>query len=176
MTYEPVVSKANYYARWKAGEFGNKPLQWNSLEDLEASGFLGRVNIRSVVPGGEVIIGVNPGDCRNLLAGKDVRSFRFNENMPDERISIQGEVCLNPDLRLLYSHEKAINRVAMRNARHARGLAAVMKLRAGCDAYSYEWIMDLLNAYPGHVVEFSAYQMPVGNCRKNTIIWETRAY
>ena len=42
-----IPTKAECYERYNAGMFGNKPLTWNSPEEIIKSGWSGKVCIRS---------------------------------------------------------------------------------------------------------------------------------
>ena len=40
----------------------------------------------------------------------------------------------------------------------------------------YQQLMDIVEMFPGHVVEFSIYTQPIGRLAKHLIIWEVRNY
>lgn len=177
---EPILNKSIYYRRWLSGEFGNRPMAWSNLKDLEKSSYVGPVNIRHIIPGSpHVKLGIPKSQCRKIIneSGVPENEFKFNEPMPDDTLIIQGEVMEDHrGLWLTYSKEKASMRVAMQNPLHCRGLSAKMLLQQACDSSSYDWIRALLDDFPSHVVEFSVFRSKVGNLQNNTIIWEVRAY
>jgi hypothetical protein len=175
-----VVSKANYFPRWMAGEFGNKPRTWASIRELAQSEYTGLVNIRHIVANSPLMYYNIPksqvaNTIRNSL--RPDSEFRFNEPLPDDRLLLQGEFCYDHQgWHLTYSRDRVPMRVAMRSASNAKGLAARLLLQGSLDATSYDWCQTLLAKYPDHVVEFSAYAYPVGHLHLNTIIWEVRKY
>lgn len=176
----PVNNKSSYYRRWLAGEFGNRPRAWGHIDELEKSSYVGLVNIRSTVAGSTKTTHHVPKSlCRAKLAelGLPIAEAKFNEAMPDESLLIQGELsCDHCGWRLSYSFDKAVMRTAMQNARHVDGIVARVLLGEFCDASSFDDLSALLDEYPDHVIEFSVYRFPVGDCRRNTIVWEVRRY
>lgn len=57
------------------------------------------------------------------------------------------------------------------------GLQAKNLLKGHMDAASYNDVMELLDLYPGHVIEFSVCDRQVGMVPgRNTVIWEVRDY
>jgi hypothetical protein len=40
----------------------------------------------------------------------------------------------------------------------------------------YDWLQELLEIYPDHVIEFSSYSVPVGNLQRCLVVWEVRKY
>jgi hypothetical protein len=176
----PVLTKADYYRRWIAGEFGNRPQVWNSFTDLDQSGYKGFVNIRHRQPGspyfGYALTRTTALDWIKAT-GVPVAEFSFNETMPDDRLLIQGELMEDHrGLCLAYSREPTTMRNAMRNPKQVYGLTARQLLKYYCDPYSYDWLLELLTEFPGHVVEWSTYSVLFGTERKNTAIWEVRKY
>ena len=49
-----------------------------------------------------------------------------------------------------------------------------MLLHHHCDASSFDDLMELLDTYPGAVIEFSTYPFAVGRMNRNMIVWEIR--
>jgi hypothetical protein len=186
----PVLNKDDMWRRWQAGEFGNKPRVWLSLAELSASGYTGPVVVRYKaasakwvayhVPAAEV-----PDKVAEFVAdGADPRLFAFNESVPDPLITLQGEYLRNPPSipgqmpgQLHYSLVPGTHRGSLRDhGRHAGGLEAQGILRRWLDAPSYEWLMELSELYPDHVVEFSTFSRSLGDLRWNTVFWEVRLY
>jgi len=109
--------------------------------------------------------------------GFPVDQYRFNEPMPDESLILQGEVVNKcGKLWLAYCRDKVTMRVALGNLTHVVGLQARMILKGACDATSFVWIEELLERYPNHAIEFSAFEKKVGHLNLNTVIWEVRRY
>jgi hypothetical protein len=61
-------------------------------------------------------------------------------------------------------------------ARQYTGLRAKMLLERYLDPSSLECVEDLLNEWPDHVIEFTAFDRTLGTLRRNTVIWEVRLY
>ena len=174
-----IINKVRMYQHLRAGAFGNTVQQWSSLEDFLRAGphTGGLFSIRSRQVGGRCDYQVPavevPLRCKNWPG-----EFNINPTMPDEKISIQGEVCLQPDLRLFYSTApKAMRRALAESGINCHGIVAKSVLCHYVDPSSYQDILTLLEYYPDHVVEFGAYRMGVGaDPRRNTVIWEVRLY
>ncbi len=187
MNRGPVLTKDDMYRRWTAGEFGNKPRSWMSFAELAASGFDGSVTIRYreasspyvrySVPVGEVPLRLDEF-CQR---GANRELFTFNESMPDEYVSLQGEFLQNTQVSgpwyLHYSTQPGKMRdVLIGSGQHAYGLETKIILLRYMDTDSYEWLQELADLYPEHVVEFSTYSQKVGDLRQNTVFWEVRNY
>lgn len=180
-----VASKPAMYRLWDKDAFGNRLRDWGDVGDLLASGFRGKVGVRDTkrtgnplaslpnVPASEV-----PDFLRRHGATGD--GLRILEGAPDEHQTIQGEVSEMPGgLYVRYAASKMKMREAMASpgVKHARGLDAHLLLRRHLSPASYDDLLDLLDLYPGAVVEFTAFDRPVGRCRtRNAVVWEVRHY
>lgn len=177
---EAVTVKRNYYRRWGDGEFGNKPMSWGTIDALEESSYNGQVNIRHTTPGSEhVKFWVPKSKCRAWIetTGVPASEFRFNEPVPDSKITLQGELLRDHrGLCLLSSKAKLPMREAMRVASTTTGLAARMLLQEACDPESLDWLETLLDRYPQHALEFTTFSSRLGSLHLNTVIWEVRMY
>lgn len=182
-----VDSKADYYRRAETLEFGNKLRVWPNFWEWFNSGYVGGIRFRSrnrgsaaftmgpPIPHGKVI------DAYNDLLwnhGYDAAELLFCEPSPEDRNVIQGEVCRSDrGLELSWSTEPGItNREAMTRANYSTGLAAKMILEAKLDPADFECLMELLDEYPDHVVEFSAFSAELGVLRRRMVVWEVRKY
>ncbi len=68
-------------------------------------------------------------------------------------------------------------RPAMKNPDIATGLKAKIVLEQYLNPSDYDCIMELLDIYQDHIIEFSIFEKFVGNIsHRNTIIWEVRNY
>ena len=120
------------------------------------------------------------------LSFKGIRKedLKFNESAPDDHLLIQGEIIYQPDSRvypdnylLLYSTEKTQMKFALKNAKTASGLKVRIMLEHLMTESSWEDLLDLMEKYPESVIEFSTYDICLGNLPgRNTIIWEVRDY
>jgi len=187
-----IKLKAESYAFYNLGCFGNRAIIWQSLEEIDKSGWKGEVCIRSTkgIPRGQTRFNIPRSDLEEVLKELDKGgiprdSLTFNQAMSDENLTIQGEVMRNHQgLFLLYSRVKKPMNLALReHEERATGLTAKCLLESELWPSSYDDVMELLGyfststAEPSAVVEFSAYNEGVGALRgRNTVIWEVRNY
>lgn len=180
---DAVKTKIDFYERWAKGEFGNRLRVWNSIAEIDPS-YTGPIGIRNKVPGGRW--------CRYAIPQKDLEKVRqefindgapastmtYGEMAPDDKMTLQGELIQTEcGLRLHYSLAKRLMRDALRERSfYVEGIRVYHLLRTYCDGSSYDDLMDLLDNYPGHAIEFSCYTHRLGTCNRNTIIWEVRDY
>lgn len=180
-----VLTKSDYYKRWLQGEFGNRLRAWQSYADLLASDYTGRVGVRYKEPGSPYCrYAVQIADVPSVISafvldGADPAKFTIGEMAPDDCITCQGELQqgLN-SYDLFYStlHGKQMRDALRLEPQWASGARVPRILRHFMDGSSYDDVMELIDSYPDHVIEFSCYDRPVGNCRRNTLIWEVRYY
>lgn len=185
-------SKTEYYRRWFAGEFGNRPQVWATVEELLDSGWNGRVTLRSTevgaylpryqIPVSNVPVEEVPQTVKELSRlGVETCKITVNETMPDERLLIQGELCRSEDGQLAFffsQHPGRCNEALRIDGRSLFGLSARMALEIVRqeDPSSFEDLQLLLELYPEAVIEFSTWSVKVGILCRNTVIWEVRAY
>lgn len=182
-----IKTKAQMYDLYEQGAFGNKLRTWDSVEDLLLSSYTGSVTARYLGDSGgglahyripvEEVLGWMVDEVKSK--GLDPTKVRFNESAPDDRLVIQGEVMrTHKGLVLRYSRMKTMMRKALaEDTNHAYGLEAKLILKSDLMPASYYDIMCLMEQYQDAVIEFSTYEMPVGNGRaRNTAIWEVRHY
>lgn len=182
-----VLSKKEFYQRWGRGEFGNAGLNFPTPEAAQewARTTDGEIAIRTTRAGGgpfcpnlkwyDIPVQIVHLECK----GYSRQEMQFSAMMPDHLIRVQGYVYRGVrGLELDYNLTPGINmRQAMKYPLHAHGLKALEIIRWACDPSDYDDLMALLDEYDDHVVEFTAYQISVGNCpRRNTVIWEVRKY
>lgn len=188
MSRQPVLTKADFYRRWQAGEFGNRLGSWSTLDEAEADGFAGPTfEIRSVIPRWPYFEAYIPwADRRARLAAKVAESgtapelLRVGEDGFGNAHIIQGHVWWprSDQFVLEYTFGQGTLR-----AEHDRGLTPIFNLAARQILHDYLEPVDhdelfiLLEDYPDHVVEFTAYERPLGICPgHHMIIWEVRQY
>lgn len=179
----PVKTKADFYRRFHAGEFGNHGPMWQSLDEYMASGYRGPIAIRTKKRGGR---------CDYWLSRKDVpriaREFEregwgdinFSAMSPHKYNTLQGEIHDGPrGVEGMLSEVKGLPmRPAMADHSFASfGLECRVLLRSSMTIDDYEHLIGLLDRYPGHVVEFAAFSVPWGVIPgMRTVIWEVRHY
>jgi hypothetical protein len=182
----PVRNKVDFYDRFQAGEFGNRPRTWSNYAALQSDPYSGSVVIRYKDPNSPFLTyNVQQSELPSRLTryvevyGAEFIKFRFNEAMPDDHLLIQGELIDQPGgIHLHYSTAPHPMCEALRRyGKHASGLRAKHLLKANLDPDSYEWLYHLLDTYPEHTIEFSTYDRHVGLLEgHNTVWWEVRLY
>jgi len=182
----PITTKDQCYALLHRKALGNTLRMWPSWEAFHESGYSGPTGIRyrGKKGGSGPCVAQIPADmvgnvvCMLVKGGFDIDRMEFTQFPPDEYRTIQGELTENPCLYLHYSFFPAPMRLALaEDGRHATGLAAKMLLQRHLSPASMDDMRELLDLYPGHVVEFTAFSRNVGWARgRNAIVWEVRAY
>jgi len=175
-----IKNKRQMYDLLQAGRFGNIARQWNSLDDLDASGYEGLVSMRSREISNPVrLYHVPKHEMRtavaNLTDAQRMSGLVFSEAPPDHERTIQGEYdghCLT------YSFAPLPMRLAFDQQRlDERGLAARMTLRRHLEPGDFDWLHELLDEFPGSVIEFTAFRVPVGVLPgSKMLVWEVRHY
>lgn len=180
-----IRTKAEMYALYQQGAFGNKLRTWDSLGTMVDDRFIGTVTMRYAGSHGGGWCEYNvPAGVTGIVAqswrqqGADLNLIRLNESAPDDQLVMQGEVMDSVGgLYLRYSTEQTKMRVAMEHAQSTSRLSALGLLTAALTPDSLEDIRELLSLYDGAVVEFSAYAHCLGNAvGRNAVIWEVRHY
>lgn len=183
-----IDNKAECYLLYNAGFFGNKALAWNSYEEILDSGWKGKICIRNRgmnrMGRARVIYNVDLIDVPKIIdrfekaeISKD--NLGFNQSMPDKHLIIQGEVMrTHLGLSLWYTTKKEPMNGALKNeSLYAEGLRAKLLLENNMFPSSYSDLEDLLELFPESAIEFSTYDISVGDIpHRNTVIWEVRNY
>ena len=179
---KPVLTKRDFVRRFQRGEFGNRNLVWNSLKEWKKSGYRGLIHFRNRVAGGETIYNVPANRVPGLWKerGCTKEDWYLAAMAPHHKNLIQGEVRRSErGLELFYSTELGLpmrNALAT-NSRTVYGIIAVLTLRCYLCPNSYDWLMELLDIYGGHIVEFSCFDCEWGTVPfHNTVVWEVRRY
>jgi len=178
--------KTKYYKYSALGAFGNQLNVWRTAEEFVESGYDGNIGLRYAGSGsGAPWLGNKiPSDCavvtREILAeqeGYNKDDFVFCEAAPDHLLTFQGEVQQAVGgLSLRYTYEKCNMRHAFKiEELHASGVAALYLMRKHLSPASYDDFQILFDWFPGHVVEFASFSLPVGWASgRNTVVWEVR--
>jgi hypothetical protein len=178
-----ILTKKDNYKLYFEGKFGNKLNAWSSLEEYKASKFNSPVGCRyqGLIPGQYCVydsIDIEKDILELVKKGADPSRFIISERADDSKILIQGEVSRTYlGLTLFYSHETTTMRKALQNGISSSGLEAKLLLQKYFSPASYDDIMELLDTYQDHVVEFTTFSNYLGDCNnRNTVIWEVRKY
>lgn len=174
-----ITTKQKFYELCERGMFGNYPRWWQSVDEVEKSGFKGTVSIRSKQIANPVklyhipvkqlrkVINGLPGPQRNS-------GLVFSEGTPDDKRTIQGEW---DGFNLTYTFHQDAMRIALaKEALSAQGPRARMLLKGYLDAGDYEWLCDLEEQFPNHTIEFSGFTVRLGQLKTKMFIWEVRKY
>jgi len=181
-----INNKFSYYLLYENGLLGNKPFIWNSIEEIKKSGWKKEICIRGRK-------GIAREKSRFNLTIEDAAKYvdqlknegippeklTFNQSMPDEHLLIQGEIFRDQNIyALTYTTvKKPMNRAFEEETLHAKGLTAINLIKGNLFSTSYSDLQELFDFFPDSIIEFSSYDIDVGNLpNRNTIIWEVRNY
>lgn len=184
-----IDTKTKMYKLLRAGKLGNIFRVFSSVEEVKKSG-LKKVAVRYADRSAtgkyffEVTSVENIDKTVESLVrrGANREYLLFNEGDFGimDKMTIQGEVGeVGGNFELAYSQIPGItNREArIRGYIRAVGLKARLMLKYYMWWDDYEWILNLLDKYPEHIIEFTTYSVPVGGIpNRNTVIWEVRHY
>ncbi len=181
-----INNKKEYYFLYGMGFFGNRPLTWNSIDEIIISGWKGGICIRGSKGIPRIKSRYNLTlketiDYINQLKKEGIppEKLTFNQSMPDEHLIIQGEVVRDyKNYSLTYTTiKKPMNRGLEEETLHAEGIKALFLLKQNLFPSSYDDLQILFDIFSDSVIEFSSYDIEVGNLQnRNTIIWEVRNY
>lgn len=182
-----ILRKSEYFDLWHRGLLGNKLRSWRTPAEIPSS-YQGGVMVRDSVPGwGSAKVfprrEVIPEVRRREAAG---RRSHLNEAAPDTHAVLQGELLRDSRGLYLFGYERPPARfgelMRMRDvlplASHYLGLQASLLLRKYLNPPAFDDLMELLDLFEDHVVEFSAYTRHIGGAfpSRNLIVWEVRRY
>lgn len=181
-----IGSKAEMYDLLQRGRLGNRLRIWStdaSFLSAVNDGFGGHVGVRCVgAPGLPYYHRKHPDEAIEL--GRILRAelgcdVVYYEASPDEYITIQGELCESDHGPMLeWSTARTHMRAALSQERHmlyGPGVRAL--LRHVLSPASYDDMLAVGEMYPGVVIEFTAYEILLGDLRgRNAVVWEARHY
>lgn len=185
-----ITTKAEFYRLWHRGSLGNKLRTWAHPDDIPAD-YKGNVMLRPVnMPGGSASIVELPIKTARKFwrwhIDRGIQPRRFaNECAPDTEAVFQGELFRDVGQLYLFGHHRNYHpgnklmrmRDALKHAREYRGLVADLMLRKVAFPASRDDLLELLDCYPDHIVEFTAYRRAIGHCQqRNVIVWEVRLF
>lgn len=184
---EKILSKRQFYDLWDRGILGNKPHTWVSLDEAIESGFKGLVAIRyrGAFGNGPFVPNLTIDSLEEeveklIVAGWKKEDFNFSEQLSPETAIylINGEVTRSHrGLELRFSRENKLMRDALQSSEeNAYGMKANEVLKLCLRSNDREELLELLDTWPDHVVEFSGFDRPVGIYQTHMVIWEVRLY
>ena len=181
-----IRTKVQMYDLLKVGAFGNRFRIWDTEEEFKAAvdaGFDWLVGVRIVgVPGLPYYHHKTYDEAVEIgqrLKAKYGYPVRYYEASPDPFITIQGEF-VEADMgpMLEWSTVKTHMRAAFAAERlMAFGPQARLVLKRVLSEGSYEDFLALGELFPNATIEFTAYEIFVGDIPgRNAVIWEVRHY
>lgn len=186
---KPVLTKADFVKRYQAGEFGNASPTWEGYAEWRRAqpwknGIGDLYHIRNRVAGGPTFYNVHWQQMEAAWVRacflQHPRDYYISAMAPTDKTTCQGEVSEGVwGLQLHYSlvPNKPMRAALAEGARDVTGLVASIVLGRFLNDLSYGWLRHLLEEYPSHVVEFSAYSVCWGTVPgHNTVFWEVRKY
>jgi len=181
-----IDSKKKSYLLYENGLFGNKVLTWNSLQEIKESGWKNKICIRSrkgIARGKtrfDIPLEEADKNVKEMVEeGMKIEELFFNQSMPNESLTLQGEITLTEKgIYLLYTLvKKPMNLGLKEQSLHAFGFKAKAILEHFLSPICLDEVYLLLNFFPDCVIEFSSYSCLIGNLpHRNTVIWEVREY
>ena len=189
-----ILTKRRNYELCHGGGYGNRVRQWASIDEWCASGYIAPVAMRVALPGGGG--GPSKFNVSPEYVAVVARYWETYHGIPQECIRLsemadglrilQGEylndVCTTEGETqhgvFLYTRESGPMPLALKASRATTfGLRADLMIRAAMTPSSYSDWQELLNRYPGHVLEVSIWESCLGDCPgRNAVIWEIRRY
>ena len=181
-----TISKHIMYSMLKAGQFGNRFRIWDTEKEFKQAvddGFDWLVGVRCVGDRGLPYFHHKTYE-EAIEIGRRLRRVhgcpvKYYEASPDQFITAQGEFVESDHGEMLeYSREKTHMRAAMAKERiMVFGPGARLVLKEYLNESSYEDFLALGQLYPNCVIEFTAYEILVGDIPgRNYVCWECRNY
>lgn len=178
-----IISKRQCSELFAQGLFGNYVRQWSNLQDVKYSGYKGLLVFRTRASGGggRTIYDLTVESAKDVSFDPQVNYFNEQLNDQHKHVTFQGEIYRSiRGLELRYSMVNLPMRDALKDhPQHAHGLLPLLLLKQFCCPSGYDCIMELLDVYPDHVIEFTCFDTPCGALADrgwSTIIWEVRSY
>lgn len=184
---QPVTNKMMMYESLAAGAFGNTYPEWRTLADWNRDVTVGSAYFDHEPWAVRSFKKSDKARLRLDLRKEDVAAYVQNNFAPDEKVSIgpvfnawmtaRIDVYLSPvppcGLNVLWTPDKTLRS----GWESLSGLRAVGLMRKHLWPSDYDAIQELLEDYPGHVVEFTAFTKAVGTIpNRNAMVWEVRYY
>lgn len=185
-----VRTKSEFLALSAAGRLGNFLRSWDTIGEVEQSGYRGFLTIRSRVPGSRHFVpvtrvwdGVRPAAGIHLacLVHDGARAEDlYIQQIPDPsaRRVIQFEAMLDERGIIMHYELETTNplRGIRDRGRLARGAAAVAILRAYLSPSSYDDLWAMWDLHPTSIIEATEFSRPVGEFGRHLLYWEVRDF
>lgn len=180
-----INTKQQFYNLFKTGAFGNSSPHWDTYKDYLASNYRDIIAIRTRTPGGRCDYFVPKNEVSERIKdfisdGWPLDQLHYSAQCPEHDGLMKGEVQLTS--QGLYFHGSTSTELAMRQALiqdsfHLFGFEAHLFIKNRMCPNSWEWLQELFDLYPGHIVEFTTLRYSWGTVPGfNTLFWEVRNY
>lgn len=179
ITPSSITSKTEWFRVLATGGIGNSWQPYGPVEEWRAKGRPGDLLcLRENRPGGRCYYNLTPEEVEGLIAFHADCEWASVSPMCPSCETLNAEVMRGVfGLEVRYAEGVGTMRAAMARASHASGLKAQLLLQKHLDAASYDDLTEILDLYPDHVVELTAFAWSIGSCgNRNTVIWEVRRY
>lgn len=184
-----ISNKTRMYELLEQSFLGNRFRIWKSEQEYTAAveaGFEGLVGVRCVGTVGLPYFHHKTYEEAIKIGRRLKEEYRFPvryyEASPDEFILIQGEfVEADHGPMLEWSTARTHMREALAQERHTMfGLGVRLLLKSVLTENSYNDLLVLGQIYPNAIIEFTAYEIFVGDQElfpgRNHVVWECRHY
>jgi len=184
---EPVIrSKKQMYDMLAKGLLGNTILQYFSIKEWRDSGedkkyaFWG---VRTLTPGGPCRLNCPVEQVEDTIKRFESDGNRCNISLMIDKVcnvTLWAELWQSPTGLVVYGIEYPVGSWREKmpyQGKHWDRLSAKLLLEKHLNGNSLTDAMELLEKYPGHILELSATESILGIYPgRNTIHWELRAY
>lgn len=180
-----IRNKRQMYDLLRRGCLGNHGPMWDTVDEWKQSRYRGLIGLRTTRQGGLCRYNVPPDEVIAAVASFRLQGYAESEirlagMAPEHLCRLRGEVALLA--RGMYLHYARDKDLSMRDSlvksgQHTTGLTAVGILREALWPQSYDMLMEVMEQYDGHVIEFTAFSSAWGVVpHHNCAIWEVRNY
>lgn len=184
-TTRHIKTKAQMYELYNSGLLGNGFQNYSTLDECLTNVKSSLVGARCRHVSGPCIALKTPDKLRADMDAVYAEGcwtendFTFGPSPDHQGRTMQGEVQRSENhFDLTYTTVRDAMRPALaKETKHATGLTAITILKHFMDVNTFEDVMELLDMFPGSVVEFTCFNHDVGRYpHRNTCIWEVRNY
>ena len=185
-----IPDKETFKRLSAALRLGNHFRTWDSLADLEASGYRGAVTQQALAPGLSSTDLFIPNisveevlERSRGIPGVYWREIAHQPNCPGNGCHGCGRIINLEALRstaglcVRHAHHPTLNlrHDLAENGREACGLTALNLLRQYLEE-DLDVLQDIWDSYPDALIEASRFSVPVGVLGSRLIVWEVRDY
>lgn len=179
-----IKTKRKFFELWNAGVLGFKLRTWETVEDLDrARPSPSIVGFRQIGSSGGGKLSIVPVSKAAETAAEwraEGRQYMICEAAPDEKGTIQGEICRGPfgwaGIMGLSRGERMRDAIAKGLLTPRSGAVARALVRKYMSPPSFDDLDAIFDLYPDAAVEFTCYGDHNFDRGRNTIFWEVRNY